>query len=37
MSDLTELFYFRAEGAVTRESLQTHMARFRGLAETTVF
>ena len=37
MSDLTDLFYFRAEGAVTSESLQAHMARFRGLAETTVF
>lgn len=37
MSDLTELFYFSAEGSVTRDSLQSHMTRFRTLAETTVF
>ncbi|ACL62812.1 FAD-dependent oxidoreductase [Methylobacterium nodulans] len=37
MSDLTDLFYFQKEGAVTRDSLQAHMARFRTLAETTLF
>jgi FAD-dependent urate hydroxylase len=37
MSDLTDLFYFREEGSVTKDSLRDPIAKFRSLAETTVF